>query len=331
MGSFLSRSFNPETDVPELTGKVVLVSGGNSGVGFAVIQQLVRHGAKVYMGARNERRAKAAIERLHAEGLGPGNGQVLWLKLDLSDPREAVKAAQKLMQEEERLDVLVNNAAVLLVPFAKDRDGIQNIVMVNYIGTCVLTRALLPLLKRTAEQPNSDVRIVTVNTVSHNACPSNVRFRNLDNLNKDFEDTFFPQYNRYAFSKTMQLMFIKDLQQRLDEAGIPILCIALDPGEVRTEGVRAYTDSVGPIVGPIYRLIALLTFVTPAQGARSTLFAAGSPIPRAEPNEYRGQYLTSSCKVANPSKLVQNAELRRELWGTTEKFLHDIGLDLPAI
>ena len=58
------------------------------------------------MGARNEEKAQAAIEKLHAEGLGPGNGQVLWLKLNLSDPREVVKAAQELMQKEERLDVL---------------------------------------------------------------------------------------------------------------------------------------------------------------------------------------------------------------------------------
>ncbi len=154
---------------------------------------------------------------------------------------------------------------------------------------------------------------------------------------------------RVAFSKTMQLMFIKDLQHRLDEAGAPILCIAVDPGEVRTgtsllfpshrflthltaaEGVHAYTESVGSIVGPIYRLIARLAFQTPAQGARSTVFSAGSPIPRAEPNKYRGAYLGSSCKAQKPSKLVQKPELRQELWDTTEKILHDIGLELPPI
>ncbi|RDX43075.1 NAD-P-binding protein [Lentinus brumalis] len=327
MGSFLSRGFNPETDVPDLTGKVILVTGGNSGVGFVAIQQLARHGAKVYMGARNGQKAKVAIERLHAEGLGPGNGEVLWLNLDLSDPRAVQRAAEEFVRNEERLDVLVNNAAVLLVPFAKDHDNIQNIVMVNYIGTYLLTRFLLPLLKRTADQPNSDVRIVAVNSASHRNCPSSVRFRNLDDLNRDFTDTMFPQFLRYAFSKTMQLMFTKDLQHRLDEAGVPILCIAVDPGEVRTEGVHAYTESVGPIVGPIYRLIARLAFQTPAQGARSTVFSAGSPVPRAEPNKYRGAYLGSSCKMEKPSTLVQKAELRQELWDTTEKILRDIGLE----
>lgn len=78
----------------------------SSGVGFAAIQRLARHGAKVYMGARDEKKARAAIQRLHAEGLGPGNGEVVWLSLDLSDPRKVVAAAEEFMQGEERLDVL---------------------------------------------------------------------------------------------------------------------------------------------------------------------------------------------------------------------------------
>ena len=86
---------------------------------------------------------------------------------------------------------------------------------------------------------------------------------------------------------------------------------------------------MGPVLGAIYRLIPLLVFKTPAQGAHSTLFAAASAVPRAEPDKYRGAYLTESCKVKNPSQLVQKAELRRELWDTTETFLRDNGLELP--
>ena len=79
---------------------------GSAGIGFAVIQQLVRHGAKVYMGARNLQRAKAAIERLHADCVGSDNEQAVWLDLDLSDPRKVQKAAEEVMQREGRLDVL---------------------------------------------------------------------------------------------------------------------------------------------------------------------------------------------------------------------------------
>ncbi|PIL36478.1 hypothetical protein GSI_00167 [Ganoderma sinense ZZ0214-1] len=292
MGAFFSRRFNPDTDIPDLSGKVILVTGGNAGIGFAVIEQLVRHGAKVYMGARNPERARAAIERLRTS-VGSDNGQVVWLDLDLSDPRKVQKAAEEVMQREERLDVLINNAALLLVPYAKDYDNVQNIVMTNYMGAYLLTRLLLPLLKRTAQEPNSDVRIVFVNSARHHSCPSDVRFRTLDDLNRDFEDTMFPQLLRYAMTKTMQLLFAKDLQRRLDAAALPraILCLAVDPGEVNTEGVHAYTESVGPVLGPLYRAIAHLTFAAPATGALGPLFCAVSPVPRAEPLVYRGAYL----------------------------------------
>ncbi|KAI0751787.1 NAD-P-binding protein [Daedaleopsis nitida] len=333
MGNWLSRKFDPDTDIPDLTGKVVLVTGGNSGIGCAVIEKLVRHGAKVYMGARSEQRAKAATERIHAAAaeLEPGRGEVVWLPLDLSDPRSVVAAAEDFMQKEERLDILINNAAVLLVPYAKDHDNIQNIVMVNYIGTYLFTRALLPLLKRTAQEPNSDVRIVVVNSHSHKFCPSDLRFRNLDDLNREFADTMFPQFLRYALSKTMQLMFAGELQRRLDDTGSPIMCMAADPGEVQTEGVQAYTDSVGPLLGPLYRLVALLTFQTPAQGARCPLFCAASPEPRAEPIAYRGAYLSNGGRRARLSGVAQKRELWAELWETTERVLGDVGVDVPAV
>lgn len=122
MGALLSQSFNPETDVGDLKGKVILVTGGkyvgfsggflysltsnSSGIGFATIQHLARLGAKVYMGARNKDKALEAIQRLKHEGLGPGYGEVVWLDVNLSDPRRAKKAAEDFMVRETKLDVL---------------------------------------------------------------------------------------------------------------------------------------------------------------------------------------------------------------------------------
>ncbi|KAI0637553.1 NAD-P-binding protein [Trametes polyzona] len=329
MGALFSRGFNPDTDIPDLTGKVILVTGGNSGIGFATIRYLARHGAKVYMGARNEQRAQAAIERLKREGLGPGNGEVLWLKLDLSDPREVKRAAEEFMQQEQRLNVLINNAAMLLVPYQKSHDGIQDIVMVNYIGAYTLTRALLPLLRSTAQEPNSDVRVVCLNSARHYHCPSDVRFRDVHDLNRDYEDTSFPQLLRYSYTKIMQLLFIRELQRRLDDEGIPIILMAVDPGEVNTEGVQAYAASVGPILAPIYRLIADLTFTTPEKGAYGPVFCAASPVPGAAPNAYRGAYLKPPGVLAKPNALADREDLRKELWATTDALLRSVGLDLP--
>lgn len=93
----------------------------SSGVGCAAIQHLARKGAKVYMGARNEEKAKAAIEKIRKAGLEPGNGEVVWLPLDYSDPRDAKKAAEGFLEKEERLDILgelaiVSYATIVLIP-----------------------------------------------------------------------------------------------------------------------------------------------------------------------------------------------------------------------
>lgn len=112
MGIFASKNFNPDRDIPDLTGKTILVTGGNAGIGYATVKHLARKGAKVYMAARNKARAEAAIAKLKSEGLGPGNGEVIWLELDLGDPRNPKKAAQEFMDKEDRLDVLIHNAAV---------------------------------------------------------------------------------------------------------------------------------------------------------------------------------------------------------------------------
>ncbi|KAL4242399.1 NAD(P)-binding domain superfamily protein [Abortiporus biennis] len=162
-----SKAFNPVTNIPDLNGKVILLTGGNANLGLHTIKHLARHGAKVYMGARSETRAKEAIEQLKAEGLGPGNGEVVWLKLDLSDPHKAKKGAEELLGLENRLDVLIHNAAMLQQPYAKSFEDIQDVMMINHISPFIVTQTLLPLLRKTAEEPNSDVRVISVTSDTH--------------------------------------------------------------------------------------------------------------------------------------------------------------------
>lgn len=131
----MAPTFDPAKDLPDLTGKVVIVTGSTyvtsscsllfklpvtpyidrtsfvhivcrSGIGLATAAVLLRKGAKVYFAARNEEKAKACIKRVEEEGLGPGNGQAVFLQLDLADPRGAKKAAEEFKAKEERLDIL---------------------------------------------------------------------------------------------------------------------------------------------------------------------------------------------------------------------------------
>lgn len=99
-------SYNTTTDIPDLTGKVALVTGGNTGIGYQTVKELLKHGAKVYIGARNEGRAVGAITQLEAELGGALKGNAEWVKIDLTTPSLAKDGAEAFMSREGRLDIL---------------------------------------------------------------------------------------------------------------------------------------------------------------------------------------------------------------------------------
>ncbi|KAL6304124.1 NAD-P-binding protein [Sparassis latifolia] len=312
MGFFLSKGFDPK-DLPDLAGKVILVTGGNSGIGYAALQHLARRGAKVYMGARNPDRAKAAIERMQAEGLGPGNGQVLYVNVDFTELTVAKQSAENFMQLETRL----------LVPYAKSHNDIQDIVMVNYLSPTTFIRTLMPLLKQTAAEPNSDVRIVEVSSDGHETVAKTVRFRNIDDFNVSLgaSDPMLARHLRYCLSKLMGILHMKELQRRLDSEGVPIIVLSVHPGIVNTEGVQAFAHSVGPIL-----LIARACFSSPTEGGYSPSFAAAAPVVCAEAEKCRGAHIVPPGKLGRASALAEDHELAKELWDTTEKILQDNGM-----
>ncbi|KAH9843558.1 NAD-P-binding protein [Rhodofomes roseus] len=321
MGLF-SKSFDPETDLPDLSGNVIIVTGGNSGVGCAAIQYLARRGAKVYMAARNEEKAKAAIEKVRNAGLRPGNGEVVWLPLDYSDPRDAKKAAEAFMEKEQRLDIVVNSAALLLTPFSKTSDGIQEIAVVN---PYVFIRTLLPLLKRTAQEPDSDVRIVMLTSEGHRLPPNNCHFRTIEDFNREFKGELLASNKRYNFTKYMGVLHVKELQKRLDAEGAPIIVTAVHPGIVNTDGVQNFANSSGTFKAPLYSFIANAFFTSPEKGAYSTVFAAAAPEIREDPM-YKGGYIVPPGKLGSVYPPTEDPELGKELWETTEKILADIGV-----
>ncbi|KDQ54348.1 hypothetical protein JAAARDRAFT_182313 [Jaapia argillacea MUCL 33604] len=298
-------STGPLKDLPDLKGKVIIVTGGNAGIGFATVQHLARLGAKVYLAARNEGRATAAISRLQAEGLGPGNGEVLWLKLDLSDPRVAKQSAEDFMKSESRLDVLGES------PRLRTH---------SHIGPFIFTQTLLPLLIQTASQPGADVRIVNLTSGGHVMIKGDTHFLTLDDMNKDFEDTFFPRMSRYAYSKLANVLFTRELQKHVDAAGAPIIVTSVHPGFVGSETHVNFWKSYH--MGWFPRLVC----TPPSEGAYNSVFAAVSPVVRSKPAEFRGAYLMPVGKISKPSKLAQSDELAKELWDTTERVLKDLGV-----
>ncbi|CCM02502.1 uncharacterized protein FIBRA_04604 [Fibroporia radiculosa] len=203
-----SQSFDPISDLSDITGKVIVVTGSSGGIGYATIQHLARHGAKVYMAARNEDKAKAAISRLHSEGLGPGNGEVLFLKLDLSDPNDVRTAADEFMKDESRLDVLARDpqSDVRIINVSSYTDFKWVFLTQFYWWPPQVSSSGISFLKR------------------------GIRFRDLDDFNDEHRGELAPGLARYCRSKLANVLFTTELQKRLDAAGIPIVVMAVDPG-----------------------------------------------------------------------------------------------------
>ncbi|GLB39252.1 putative enoyl-(Acyl carrier protein) reductase [Lyophyllum shimeji] len=315
--------FDPLTDLVDLKGKVVIVTGGNAGIGYATVRHLARAGAKVYLAARNEERASNAIAKLREDGFTLGNGDVMWLKLDLSDPRDAKKAAEEFLSKEQRLDILVNNAALLRAPYEKTKDGVTTMVTVNYISHFVFTRTLLPRLEDTAREPNSDVRIVNLTSAAYKLVPSTISFKSVEDFNVAFSSSLLPGFARYAHSKLMNLLWTKELQRRISaaESPAPITVIALHPG-----GVDTFSQN-----WPCPRLsswLVRLAIADPERGAYTSVFAAASKRIAENKEEYNGVYLESkpTGRITKVGKLAASEELAAQLWETTEAFLASIGL-----
>ncbi|EPQ51744.1 NAD P-binding protein [Gloeophyllum trabeum ATCC 11539] len=302
--SHVRAGFDPSTDIPDLTGRVAIVTGANAGIGFNTVLHLARRGAKVYLGARNEAKAKAALSRLQREGLGPLNGEVLWLKLDLSDPREARKAAEWFLEKEERLDIL--------------GDALLHLILDKSV---LMQSLLLPLMQETAKLPRTDVRIVNLTSSAHKWLV-NPRFDSLASWNNTFADSWFPKMMVYAYSKLANVLWTKELQRRLRASDSPIICTAVHPGHVLSE--RNMTRvSAWPLGSYIVGLSALAND-TPFFGAYTSVFAAASPIVRDEAGKWEGGYVVPYGRLEECGPEGAREDLARELWETTEKILDGI-------
>ncbi|KAF8970385.1 NAD-P-binding protein [Flammula alnicola] len=317
MGNLFSRKFDPLTDLVDLHGKVAIVTGGNVGIGLATVRHLVRAGAKVYLAARNESRATRAIAQLEEEDLGPSKGEILWLKLDLSDPRDAKKAAEDFLKRETRLDILVNNAALISAPYVIGPDGVTNMAVVNYISPFVFTRTLVPVLQQTAKELSSDVRIVNVTSIAHKLVPSSVKFNEVADFNVKYQRRLLPGFTRYAHSKLMLALWTKTIQKHFNsDPSAPITVIAVHPG-----GVDTFTHKW--LFPRFFKWLVGLAIAQPDVGAYNSAFAAAGRRVRDDKKAYQGAYLESqpTGRIAAPNKAVLNEELGDCLWKTTETFL----------
>ncbi|VDB91025.1 unnamed protein product [Peniophora sp. CBMAI 1063] len=322
----MAPAYDPSTELSDLRGRVALVTGANSGIGLYILLHLARQGAKCYLAARSQAKFETALGRLREEGLGDdeGDGEVVWLDLDLCDPVGVRKSALKFEEMEDRLDILVNNAARILGPYASTQEGLSESFLVNHISPFLFTTLLLPLMEKTATQPNSDVRIVNVTSVAHRWVP-NPRYDTLEAINSDFSHTWKPKTNAYGYTKLANILFTRELQRRLATRNVPITVLAVHPGNVMSEGNVSLFTSL-----PFGRLVNFgfsLMFINPKDGGYTPAWAAASKkvYDGREDGKWKGAYIVPYGVVEEPSEDAKREDLATELWETTERVLKQFG------
>ena len=223
-------------DIPDQSGKTVLVTGGNSGLGYETVLQLARKGARVLLAARDRGRGTAALERLGAEA--PGN-QAELAQIDLADLTSVERFAAGFLAGGEGLDLLINNAGVMAIPHRETTaQGYERQFGTNHLGHFALTGRLLPAL---VQRPGS--RVVTVSSNRHKSA------HGIDFDDLQAEHGYRP-WHAYDQSKLANTMFVLELGRRLRAAGLDIVSAGAHPGFAHTNLQVAGPGRAAPAWSP---------------------------------------------------------------------------------
>jgi NAD(P)-dependent dehydrogenase (short-subunit alcohol dehydrogenase family) len=250
-----------ETNIPSLAGKVFIVTGGNSGVGFELAKILFSKGGTVYIAGRSPVKIGTAIEAIrsvHTESLGHLNS----LPLDLSDLTTISTCTSTFLNQESRLDVLFNNAGISRAPAGStSAQGHEAHMGTNCIGPFLLTKLLLPVLLRTAKSsPEASVRVVFASSgiIDLTGPPGGLSLAELrpDNHSKDFN-------RNYSASKAGDWLLASEFDKRTRKDGL--ICVAQSPGTLKTPGWD-------PVKGA-GRMLMSLVWHEPIMGAYTSLWA----------------------------------------------------------
>jgi NAD(P)-dependent dehydrogenase (short-subunit alcohol dehydrogenase family) len=289
-----------EADIPDQTGRTVLITGANSGLGLRSAQVMAGMGARVLMACRNAERGRAAVAKV--------GSRAELVELDLSDLASVRKAAAEVRERTgDKLDVLMNNAGVMATPFTKTTDGFELQFGVNHLGHAALTWLLMPAVR--------NGRVVTV--ASHAAKGPGL---NLDDPN--FERRRYSVSQSYSQSKLANLLFMTELDRRARAAGIGLISTGAHPGMADTDlvgnSVRLRGDKL-KVVADVLAFGIKLVLPSAATGALPQLYAATAP------DVVGGEYFGPKWAMRmfgppvreRPRAAALNEETGRRLWELT--------------
>ena len=292
-----------EKDVPDQRGRVAVVTGANSGLGYVTARELARKGARVVLACRSGVRGSEAADRIVAEVPG---AEAEFARLDLGDLASVREFAATFPYE--RLDLLVNDAGVMAMPYGTTVDGFETHFGVNHLGHFALTGLLLPAL---LDAPAA--RIVTLSSFMH--VLANI---DIDDLNSERR---YSRWTAYARSKTANLLFTHELTRRLAAAGSGVVAAAAHPGYAATNLQTAAPQAEGRRGTERLMEIGNRVFAQPAEaGALPSLYAATAPDVR--PDSFFGPRIAMWRGAPAPSwraPWTLNDAMGQRLWAASEE------------
>ena len=290
-------------DVPDQSGKTIVITGANTGLGYEAAKVLSAKGARVLIACRSQQKAEDAIARMEEEN---GEVDVSHVALDLSDLASISDCAERL-RSEEKIDVLINNAGIMVPPYELTKDGFESQFGVNHLGPFALTGLLLEKL---AEAPAP--RVVNTSSIAHNV--GKIRFSDI-NAEKRYRASA-----RYGMSKLANLLFSYELQRRLDGADIPIMSVACHPGIASTELTRYMPRVLSAATNLMQPLLN-----SAAAGAWPTLCAATSD--QVKGGDYYGP--AKRAETAGPAVKVRSNRASRDK--EVAKRLWDLSIEMTGV
>ncbi|QUR68175.1 SDR family NAD(P)-dependent oxidoreductase [Mycobacterium spongiae] len=297
-----SGSMWTAADVPDQSGKVAVITGANTGIGYEAAAVLADKGAHVVLAVRNLDKGRQATDRIKA---AHPDAAVTLQQLDLTSLVNIHAAAEELRANHPRIDLLINNAGVMWTPKDTTKDRFELQFGTNHLGHFALTGQLLKNML-----PVAGSRVVTISSLGHRI-RAQIHFDDL-NLERD--------YNRvvaYGQSKLANLLFTYELARRLTATNAPTIAVAAHPGASNTE----LTRNIPGIFRPPFELVSGLLAQSAAMGALPTLRAA------TDPGVGNGQYygpgglgeMRGHPKLVGSSPQSRDADIQRRLWAVSEE------------
>lgn len=292
-------------DIPDLSGKIIVITGANSGIGFESAKEFARKGAEVILACRNMEKAETAVNDIKKE---IPSAKAIIMQLDLASQKSVHQFASEFKANYDRLDVLLNNAGIMWVEYGVTEDGFERQFGTNHLGHFALTGLLLDVIMATP-----GARVVNVSSMGHNTGV-------IDRDNLMFENgEDYGRHTSYGRTKLANLLFTYELQRRFEAAGVDATSLAAHPGSSNTNLAGHLLES--RFMQVLYDVIMPVLAQTQDMGALPSIRASVDP--QAKGGEYYGPAGFMEQRgfpvVVQSNKRSHNLDDARWLWDKSEE------------